>query len=552
MNEKAVKELTKKGCIVEKDAAEALTEDDMHRIKQLDSIPMYLSEKMLDSLRDDPQEGRAKMVQKAGGGTELETEQPEESAAEEDADTTAKAGTEKDTNTDTDASVDNDTDSDADADTSSDSGSDERPENTGAKYSESKAVTIKDQRRRKRVTTKVEVLDEADITRDEKDVPEFLQNYNDRYDRVKKLLLRRMEMKSAVSIQRLGHRDQGEEAAVIGMVNDKYSTKSGKWMVEIEDKTGQLKALVGEREGERIVPDEVVGLMGSMGDGIIFADSVVRPDLPIPQGVTTTEQKVKAAYISDIHLGSEDTLYDRFDRFSKWLNSSQASDIGYLVIPGDVVEGVGVYPGQQQELVVSDIYKQYEMFEEWVKKLPEDLQVIVGPGNHDMVRLAEPQPRLPERALPEITGYDNVHMVQNPQYVRLHAVESEGIMNLLYHGYSFDGHVDQIQELREKAYDEPHHVMIDLLKRRHLAPTFGTNLLAPEDADRLVIDRKPDIMASGHFHSYSCESYKGVTTICASTFQAQTDFQKRMGHVPDPGKVTVIDFKTRKTEVKQF
>jgi DNA polymerase II small subunit len=122
----------------------------------------------------------------------------------------------------------------------------------------------------------------------------------------------------------------------------------------------------------------------------------------------------------------------------------------------------------------------------------------------------------------------------------------------MYHGYSFDDHVDRIQELRENAYDEPERVMIDLLKRRHLAPTYGDNMLSPEMEDQLVIEKEPDVMVSGHFHSHANTTYKGVNVINSSTFQAQTDFQKRMGHEPDPGKVTIVDYKTRKTQVKQF
>jgi len=369
---------------------------------------------------------------------------------------------------------------------------------------------------------------------------------------MKKILLQRMEMKSAVTIQRLDRRDEGEEAATIGLVKNKYSTQSGKYIVELEDKTGTYKTLIEEREGDRIVPDEVIGVRGSMGDDIIFANSVIRPDLPIPDGVNTTSQRVKAAYISDLHMGSKDTLYGKLDKFARWLNTDEASNIGYLVMPGDMVEGVGTYPGQEEELKITDIYRQYERFEEWAEKLPEDLQIIVGPGNHEIVRLAEPQPQIPEKALPNMSDWNNIHLVQNPQYVRLHGIESRGMTNLMYHGYSFDEQIDQIQELREKSYDDPHHVMIDLLKRRHMAPTYGSNLLAPEEKDHLVIERKPDIFASGHLHSHANESYKGVNVICASTFQGQTGFQKRMGHDPQPGLVTVVDYKTRETEVKRF
>lgn len=520
MNKHVVKELTKEGCIVEKDAAESLTEKDVEAIKQLDSPPMVISKDMIPKLREkitvsNGNSGSQQVMKaKPNGGQESTNKVQEETEDKEEEDS--------------------------------------NDESSGEDHRSSKPVEIKDNREKRSLRTKVEIMDEKDISRDEKDVPEFLQYYNDRYEKMKKLLMRRRELQGATTINRLERRDEGEEATTIGVVNDKYSTNSGKYIVEIEDNTGKFKALVGEREGQMIVQDEVVGFIGSMGGDIIYADSVIRPDLPIPQGVKTTEQKVEAAYISDLHIGSKDTLHDRLDKFAKWLNSEEAQHVGYLVMAGDMVEGVGTYPGQEDELEITDIYKQYKKFEEWVEKVPEDIQILVGPGNHDITRLAEPQPRLPEKAFPTISDYNNVHLVQNPQTVRLHGIRSQGITNLMYHGHSFDGHIDQLQELRENGYEEPHRVMVDLLKRRHLAPTYGTNQLSPEGEDHLVIQEEPDIFVAGHLHSHSNESYKGVNVIASSTFQAQTDFQKRVGHDPEPGKVTVVDYKTRNTRVEQF
>lgn len=543
MNEQAVKQLTQKGCIVEKDAAEELTSEDLERIDRLDSPPMYITEKMLSKLRDNQEQLKEQMTEVDSGDQKLMVREGE---ARENPDSTEQTGKE---GPEVEGEPNNDIDDSGEGAQEPGEETDNVEKSTGT--GSGSAATIKDAGKRE-LRTKVEVLDRADISKEEKDVPEFLQYYNDRYDKMKKILMQRMELKSAVSVQRLDRRDEGEKAATIGLVKDKYSTRSGKYIIELEDKTGTFKALIDERDGDRIVPDEVIGVRGSMGEDIIFANSVVRPDLPIPDGVNTTSEEVRAAYISDLHVGSKDTMYDRLDKFALWLNSEEAKKVGYLVIPGDIVEGVGTYPGQEEDLEITDIYKQYARFEEWAEKLPDRLEIIISPGNHDVTRLAEPQPALSEGALPDIGDRDNVHLVQNPQYVRLHGIRSKGIMNLMYHGYSFDEHVDQIQELREKAYDEPHHVMIDLLKRRHLAPTYGSNLLSPEQEDHLVIDRKPDVLASGHFHSHANESYKGVNVICASTFQQQTDFQKRVGHVPQPGLVTLVNYKTRNTEVKKF
>lgn len=559
MNKHAVKKLTKEGCIVGKEAAEDITEEDIEAIRDLDTTPMYISETMLSQLRKKRKSGGEKpngSNQKAPNGSSHEANGSSHSAqpngssqkvVQKEKASTGENETEQTTSETEKTGVEQPTPAES-------RGSEKQISTDDANSSKanSQDIEILDNRDRTEMDTKVEIMDEKEISRDEKDVPEFLQYYNDRYDKMKKLLMRRKELQAATTLNRLERRNEGEEATAIGFVKNKYSTNSGKWIVELEDKTGTFKALVDERDGERIVPDEAIGVIGSMGGDIIYANSVVRPDLPIPDGVETTSEDVEAAYISDLHLGSKDTRHDKFMEFAEWLKSEDAKKVGYVVIGGDIVEGVGSYPGQKDELEVTDIYKQYDLFQDWVEKVPEHIQIIAGPGNHDITRLAEPQPRLPEKAFPDIVDYNNFHLIQNPQMVRLHAIRSKGIRNLVYHGYSFDDHVDQIQDLREKAYDEPHHVMIDLLKRRHLAPTYGSNQLSPEGEDHLAITEKPDVFVSGHFHSHSNESYKGVNVINSSSFQEQTDFQKRMGHEPDPGKVTLVNYKTRNTRVKKF
>jgi DNA polymerase II small subunit len=543
VNKEAVKMLTKQGCMVGKDAAEIIEEEDIERIKELDATPMYISGDMLTQIREKVSQ---KVVVNSQGGTEVENPEPvepQQEAAQEQADQNPKeedsAGAEASEVGQPASEVEEPSD-------------DVEYGRKSSYFDHERTVVVRDDGSRDGMETKVEVMDDYEVSRSEKDVPEFLQYYNDRYDKMKKLLMRRSELKSATSVERLKRRDEGDEAATIGMVKDMYSTNSGKYIVSLEDKTGTFKVLVDERDGDRLVEDEMIGVNGSMGGDILYANSVIRPDLPIPDGVNTTKEDVEAAYISDFHMGSKDTLKKRLDRFAEWLGTEEASNIGYLVIPGDVVEGVGVYPDQDQELEVMDIYKQYHRFEEWVEKVPDDIQILLGPGNHDITRLAEPQPKIDEDVFDRIHEFNNVHLVRNPQTVRLHGIRSKGITNLMYHGYSFDDQIDAIKELRENAYDEPYRVMVDLLKRRHLAPTYGSNLLSPEAEDHLVIDEKPDVFVAGHLHSHSNYSYKGVNVIASSTFQAQTDFQKRVGHEPDPGKVTIVNFGNRNTEVKQF
>ena len=92
-----------------------------------------------------------------------------------------------------------------------------------------------------------------------------------------------------------------------------------------------------------------------------------------------------------------------------------------------------------------------------------------------------------------------------------------------------------------------------LLKRRHLAPAFkSTPYLPADDVDPLLITKVPDIMISGHIHYSSVANYKSVTMICGSCWQAKTDFQEKLGHNPEPGRVPVVNLKTREVKVLKF
>jgi len=64
-----------------------------------------------------------------------------------------------------------------------------------------------DDRERKELRTKVEIMDETEVSRDQKDVPEFLKYYNDRYDKMR-TLTHRMELQSATTINRLERREK--------------------------------------------------------------------------------------------------------------------------------------------------------------------------------------------------------------------------------------------------------------------------------------------------------------------------------------------------------
>ena len=255
-----------------------------------------------------------------------------------------------------------------------------------------------------------------------------------------------------------------------------------------------------------------------------------------------------------MHLGSKEYLKLVEEKFLKWINKdSQTQDVKYLFISGDNVDGVGIYPSQKEDLEINDIYEQYAEFERFIEKIPEEIEIMICPGNHDAVMQFEPQFALDKVYVPNLVNRSNVHLVKNPEYIYLHNNDdSNGLKVLMYHGYSFTSIIDVIPELRKHGLSHPEYVMTEVLRKRHVAPLYGASIVAPATEDYLVMDEIPDIFQTGDLHSHCLKNYKGTTLISSSTFQGQTSFMDRVGHIANPGKVSMVDLHTRECFIKNF
>jgi len=379
---------------------------------------------------------------------------------------------------------------------------------------------------------------------------DFVSVFRDRYERLAGTFDGRLTHRPAASIADLS---DGSEAGLVGMVADIYSTSGGHWRLELEDTTGTFPCLVlNDREftaeTRELLCDEVVAVEGTISQdsdgGIMFVDKLYLPDVPRRNEPTTADRPVQAALVSDLHVGSQEFRADAWEQFADWLHTPEAERIEYLLIAGDMVEGVGVYPGQDEELDIVDIYDQYEQFSERLKSVPGNLEVVMIPGNHDAVRLAEPQPAFDDD-LREIMRAHDATISANPSTVTV-----EGVSVLLYHGVSLD---EIIAELPDESYDEPAEAMTHLLKKRHVAPQYGgMTRIAPEESDHLVIDEVPDIFHAGHVHKLGYTKYNGVLTVNSGCWQAQTDFQRSVNIEPDPGFAPIVDLDTLDLTVRRF
>src|SRR2546422_1345058 len=291
--------------------------------------------------------------------------------------------------------------------------------------------------------------------------------------------------------------------------------------------------------------DEVVGVVGTVNDrGLVIAKSIVRRDLPTVKVFRGTRHHVRAAFMSDIHVGSRTFLEDKWCKVSSWIGGADeiAASIRYLVVSGDVVDGIGVYPRQDEELAIDDIYGQYEALARMIADLPDRITVVMLPGNHDAVRPAEPQPAFPTSI--QHLFDSNVIFAGNPSLLSL-----EGVRVLAYHGRSMD---DLVSAIPGMSYARPIDAMKAMLRMRHLAPIYGGKTpIAPEAEDHLIIEEVPDIFATGHVHAAGVDQYRGAVLVNSSTWQAQTPYQKMRNIEPMPARLPIVDLASGQAIVRE-
>lgn len=376
---------------------------------------------------------------------------------------------------------------------------------------------------------------------------DFARYFRHRFTTLSRMLRNRRELGGAQDIAKA--RRSMREVRFIGMVSDIRTTKNGHRILELEDETDRISVLLpadSPMASETYVVDEVVGVVGKTNErDLVIAETVVRPDIPVAKAFRGVSEHIRAAFVSDIHVGSNTFLDEKWAKLRTWMASDDdvARSLRYLVVSGDVVDGIGVYPRQDEELSIDDIYGQYEALAKMMAELPDHVTVVMIPGNHDAVRPAEPQPALPQ---PIQNLFDsNLIFAGNPSLVSLH-----GVKILAYHGRSMDDFVSSIPGMN---YHRPLDAMREMLKMRHLAPIYGGKTpIAPEAEDHLIIDEVPDVFVTGHVHSVGVDTYRGVVLVNSSTWQSQTPYQKMRNIEPLPARLPIVDLATGQAIIKEF
>ena len=408
---------------------------------------------------------------------------------------------------------------------------------------------------------RLRILSKSDVTgqsKSEGKTKDFLAYFRRKFELLSAMLKRRQGL-SPRPITALKKVQKSRPVDVIGMVFRKWVTKNGNIALQLEDLEANCIALITKDDtaltglAERVTVDSVIGVKAvKWNENMLIVKQIFWPDMPI-RPVKKVESELTIASTSDFHIGSRLFLEKEFNSFLNWLNGKQGGEkerqkvgrIKYLVITGDCVDGIGIYPNQFNELSIKDINQQYSEFSRLVMQVPEYIEVVIIPGQHDAVRWADPQPAIPKQFVPELYERGNIHFVGSPSWV-----EIEGLKVMLYHGGALHDLIGSIGFLNSQ---QPEKAMIEALKKRDIMSTYGMKQpYVPEKEDFLVVKDAPDLVYIGDMHHNAYGNYRGTTVINSGTWQARTDYQVKLGHVPTPGIVPLYELSTGKITENHF
>ena len=374
--------------------------------------------------------------------------------------------------------------------------------------------------------------------------------FSNRFSKLKQIISNRPEAKMLKSINFVITTKQDNYVYVCGLLSERNSQRNVT-KLKIDDLTGSMETVVFDKDLQKtaneLLLDQFVMLKVKLSkNGGFFTKEIIVPDIP-DHFSNRSESETYAVFLSDLHVGSKFFMEKEFDSFVSWLSNPDpiARKVRFVILAGDVVDGVGVYPNQDKELDCLTIEEQLTKLEGILSKIPKNIKIFIAPGNHDPGRRALPQPAYPEKYNQNLRKHKNFFLVGNPAMISLN-----GVKVLVLHGQSID---DIVKTTPGLSYDNPTKVMRLLLKSRHLSPTYGSQTpIAPEVEDMMVIDEVPDIFHVGHVHIVGFDMYRGVLLLNSGTWQKQTPFQASVGLTPTPGLAVIVNLKTFKVYHQDF
>ncbi|MFW9820331.1 MAG: metallophosphoesterase, partial [Candidatus Thorarchaeota archaeon] len=392
------------------------------------------------------------------------------------------------------------------------------------------------------------------------DYEDFYNLTVDKFNRLRKLIRKRPDVHTANNINNILRLTNSVEVSAVGFVSEIRKTKNGNFFLIMEDLTNSVNVLIRKdsenqenvKIAEKTINDQMIYIEGTYKpgekgkSGIIYCNYISKIDVPKDFEPNISPDPLSIVLISDTHIGSKEFEEKLWERFIKFLNGKignknqreRAGKVKYIIINGDLVDGIGIYPTQKSDLLITDIYNQFKKAAEFLSEVPDYIKIFYSSGNHEPVRNALPRPAVPKKYSADLIDI-GVLCIGNPSLIQTHNVNT-----LIYHG---DSILDLNMLIPGLENNKPVDTMIELLKCRHLAPVYGKKTqIAPTNKDWLVIDKIPDIFHTGHIHINGMDYYNHIALVNSGCFQSQTDFMNSLGIHPTPGILSIIELDTLK------
>ena len=283
-----------------------------------------------------------------------------------------------------------------------------------------------------------------------------------RFNKLKQIMSDRPESKKVKDIESVKSITKNDdELFVWGLVSDRKSDRNIT-KITLEDPTSSMEIVVFEGDlkdaADTLLMDQfALFKIVPAKNGGFFAKEILLPDIPEH---TTNRSKTEtyAVFLSDLHVGSKYFMQQELQDLIGWISSADpiARKIRFIVIGGDLIEGVGVFPNQEKTLNQFTTESQLKKSFEVLDKIPKHIKVFLISGNHDAGRKALPQPAIPKMYNSQLWDRENFFMLGNPSMVSLN-----GVKVLMYHGQSID---DVVRTTPGVSYDKPAAVMRHFLK----------------------------------------------------------------------------------------
>ena len=207
-----------------------------------------------------------------------------------------------------------------------------------------------------------------------------------RFAKMKQIISARPEAKKLRTIGNVAKMSGSDNDVFVCGLVAKKSTGPDSVKIVLEDTTGSLEAWVFEEgirtEAEMLLLDQFVMIrIGRAKNNRFVVKELVLPGIP-GHTINHSETESFAVFISDLHVGSDFFMEEAFLEFVSWLSSTDqvAKRVRFVVIGGDLVDGVGIYPNQDRGLVYQTVEEQLRRAEALLSQIPQKHQGCHIPG----------------------------------------------------------------------------------------------------------------------------------------------------------------------------